>query len=129
MNIITLEMVTATRQRKEIICTFRQLIEPTSAQPGCLICRLLEDLKGENSNNLVYLEGWQSEIDLQRRLCSKQFRIILAMMELSSEVPEFRIHTISRTRGLDAIKTLLETQTPSGGRRRSVLRKPTVSQE
>lgn len=127
MNVITIEMVTETRKREEIIRTFRQFIEPTEAQPGCTVCRLLEDLKGEKS--LVYMEAWISESDLLRRICSAQFKKILAVMELSSAPPEFRIHTVSETRGLEAIRMLRKTQPTPGGSPQDAFRRLIANQE
>jgi hypothetical protein len=43
---------------------------------------------------------------LDKHLRSKEFRIILSLMDLSSTVPEFQLHTISRTEGFEAIEVV-----------------------
>jgi quinol monooxygenase YgiN len=108
MILMTLDMVTAKHNRDGIISTFRQFIGPTEAQPGCSGCRLLRDIGGEE--RLLYLEAWDEERDLMRRICSASFMKILAVMELSSEEPEFMIQTINRTRGLEAIELIRNAQ-------------------
>jgi quinol monooxygenase YgiN len=112
MILMTLDMVTAEHNRDGIIRTFRRFIGPTEARPGCLGCRLLQDISGED--RLLYLEAWEEESDLVRRIRSAQFMKVLAVMELSSEQPELSIQSISRTRGLEAIKSFRQTHPPHG---------------
>jgi len=116
MIVMTLDMVTAEHNRDGIIRTFRQFIGPTGARPGCLGCRLLQDISGED--RLLYIEAWEEESDLIRRIRSAQFIKVLAVMELSSEEPELNIQTISKTRGLEAIRSLRQKQEAPRGERK-----------
>jgi len=127
MIMMTLDMTTATRKRDEIVRTFKQFIGPTEAQPGCLGCRLLQDLGGEK--RLLCMESWREESDLMRRICSAPFRRVLAVMELSSELPELRIQTVSESRGLEAIKLIRQAQSAPGGRQGNVHQGLNANQE
>jgi quinol monooxygenase YgiN len=114
MIVMTLDMKTAAGAQEDIIRTFRQLIGPTEFQPGCLGCGLLEDLRGEQK--LHYMEMWTQESDFLRRVRSEQFKKVLAVMELSSEPPTFRMHTISKTRGLDVIEEIRQAKSASANK-------------
>ncbi|MHC4750365.1 MAG: putative quinol monooxygenase [Planctomycetota bacterium] len=104
MVIVTLRFKVSSEQRKNFLDSARLVSEPTQIQPGCISCRFYQDLNDPDAVLLV--EEWESREKLDRHLNSDQYRIILSLMEFSSEKPEFKINTISKTEGLSAIQTV-----------------------
>ena len=102
MVTVTLWFKVSSEKRKDFLDSARLLIEPTKIQPGCTSCRLYQDLNDPDAVFLV--EEWESREELDRYFKSDQFRIILSLMEFSSDCPEFKINTISETEGLEAIE-------------------------
>jgi quinol monooxygenase YgiN len=105
MVVVTLWFKVPGERRKDFLDSARLVIEPTLIQPGCISCRLCQALNDPNAVFLV--EEWESREKLDRHIKSEQYRIILSLMEFSSENPEFKINTISKTEGLEAIQTVI----------------------
>ena len=78
-----------------------RLLAPTQASSGCLSCRSYHDTK--NDDSFILIEEWKSEEDLGKHKRSDEFKVILALMDLSTGPPEFKIHTLSHTTGMDAV--------------------------
>jgi quinol monooxygenase YgiN len=77
---------------------------PTRIQPGCISCRLYQDL--DESDAVFLVEEWDSRKKLDRHLNSDQYRVILSLMEASDRFPDIKINTISKTEGLEAIEAV-----------------------
>jgi quinol monooxygenase YgiN len=88
-------------QRQGIIDVLRSVVSPTRAEPGCLDCRLYEDVTAEGVLTLV--EDWATPADFERHLRTEEYRLLLVAMELSSVPPDVRFHEVSRTMGMEAI--------------------------
>lgn len=102
MVTVTLWFKVPSEKRKDFLDSARLLIEPTQIQPGCTSCTLYQNLSDPDAIFLV--EEWESREELDRHIKSEQFRIILSLMEFSSDYPEFKINTISETEGLEAVQ-------------------------
>ncbi len=107
MIIATLRMTAPPGKRTEILRTLRPLLGPTRVQPGCLSCRLYRDV--EQSNALIWLEEWESQAALERHVRSADYRILLAMLDLSSKPPEIRFDTVAATQGMEMIAAVIAT--------------------
>jgi quinol monooxygenase YgiN len=77
------------------------LVAPSRAQPGCLRCELLND--PANPATLELVAEWSGREDLDRYLRSEDCRRLLAAAELADEAPAFRIDTVARREGIEAI--------------------------
>jgi quinol monooxygenase YgiN len=88
-------------QRQGFEQALRSVLGPTRVEPGCLFCRLYEDVEIAGAFTLV--EDWVSPADLKRRLRSETYRQLLLLMELSPEAPVIQFHSVGRTAGMDAI--------------------------
>ena len=104
MITVTLDITASPEKRGEILDILRSFLEPTRVQPGCISCRLYQDL--ENQNVIAYEEMWQTQADLDRHICSDNYRNILFVMEMSSESPEIKFNTISHSTGMESIEAL-----------------------
>ncbi len=101
----TARVTTSERERPLVLDTLRQLLEPTRVLPGCACCDLFQD--AQDPNRIALFERWEDEESLIRHLRSRQFRAILAVVDLSVEQPDIRFDWVARVRGLDYIAQTL----------------------
>lgn len=110
MILSTLKMIVQPERRRDLLETMKGMLEPARVERGCLSFCLYEDV--ENNNAFVLLEEWATQADLERHISKDNQRQILALMDILSEQPEFRFHTVSNTAGMDLIKNVLKTDEP-----------------
>jgi quinol monooxygenase YgiN len=101
MIIVSLRIRVSHEKRKDFMNSARLILGPTRIQPGCISCRLYQDLDEPDAVFLV--EEWESRKNLDRHFNSDQYRIILSLMEASDQFPDIKISTVSKTEGLEAI--------------------------
>jgi quinol monooxygenase YgiN len=104
MIIVSLRIRVIHEQRKDFMNSARLILGPTRIQPGCISCRLYQDLDEPDVVTLV--EEWESRKKLDRHFNSDQYRIILSLMETSDQCPDIKINTVSKTEGLEAIEAV-----------------------
>ena len=102
MIIATLRMAARPERREEVEQIVRGILESTRVQRGCQSYSFCQDV--EDANSYFILEQWATQADLEEFIRSKNYRKLLAAMELLSEPPEVKINAISYTAGLEAIK-------------------------
>jgi quinol monooxygenase YgiN len=90
----------------DVISTIRTMLEPTRVQNDCLECRCSRDV--EDVNTLYIIEKWATEAAFRKRVLSKDYCIILAMLEQARRPPEISIHHISSTEGIGALHRVRE---------------------
>ena len=83
------------------------IIERIRVSPGCISYGVYQELMGKNS--LTILEQWQSKADLDRFICSDEYRSILALMELANQSPEILFYELSKIGGMEVIENLRKT--------------------
>ena len=59
-----------------------------------------------NSDELIIIGKWKSREDLFKHIQSKDYKAILAVMEMSCELPEIRFNSVSSMGGLDFINEI-----------------------
>ena len=104
MIIVSLKIRVSHERRKDVMNSARLILGPTRIQPGCISCRLYQDLDEPDAVFLV--EEWESRKKLDRHFNSDQYRVILSLMEASDLFPEFKINSVSKTEGLEAIEAV-----------------------
>ena len=107
MHIVTLRMKVPKDQRRNFLDAARLVVGPTQVQPGCISCRFYQDLDDPDAVFLV--EEWKARKDLDQHIRSNRYRIVLSLVDLSEKPPEFKISTISKTEGLEAIEAVRAT--------------------
>ena len=100
----TLRIKVPANRRKDFLDTARMIIEPMLVLPGCESCQVSQDLN--DMDIAILVEEWQSREDFERHIRSDEFRVVLSLMELSSEKPEIRIATITNIEGFEAIEEI-----------------------
>jgi quinol monooxygenase YgiN len=103
MNLLTIGITAAGKQREELVRTLRSYGSATSTQRGCLGVHLVQDI--DNRNAITWIEEWESEIEFRRHVRSDAFRTLLAVIDMSMTAPDVRIHTVTTTRGMEWIAT------------------------
>ena len=84
---------------QELLDALRFLMTTTRLEPGCLGCTAWVDLDAK----VHYVEEWDSEADVRRRVRSHRFTSLLAVMESAQEPPEVQFDFVTKTRGLDYV--------------------------
>ncbi len=92
------------KNREDASRILRAMAERTWALPGCLACRVYQDV--QQNNALLFDQIWKSEDDLNRHIRSDEYRNVLLVMEMAMEKPEIRFETISSLTGLETIEKL-----------------------
>ena len=106
MYIVTLRIKVPRDQRHRFLDAARRVVGPTEVQPGCMNCRFYQDLNDPDAVFLV--EEWETRRDLDQRLKSEDYRIVLSLLDMSEESPDFKISAISNTEGLEALEAIRE---------------------
>jgi len=102
MILANIRMRIPPQKRGEALRILRSTAEGDKILPGCLSCRIYEDL--QENNVIMFEEMWRSEEELEQRLRSNEYRRMLLVMELAGEPPEIKFQTISETGGIEVIE-------------------------
>jgi len=93
--------------------TFRSLLGPVRAEPGCSATRLLRDM--DRGSAVTWVEEWREWEDFERHLSAASFRKIVATMELAVRVPKVEIDDVAQRRGFDFVEELYARRLPEDG--------------
>jgi len=97
---LTLALSAASGQSvDDLLEALRFLITSTRLEPGCRGCSAWADPDA----TVRYLEDWETEADIRRRVRSPRFTSLLAVMESTLEQPQVQFDFISSTRGIDYV--------------------------
>jgi len=77
----------------------QSLMIATRSERGCVGCTLSTDMGARVA--ISYIEDWQTEEDLKRRLRSARFSALAELMEKTSEQPVVKFTVRGSTRGLE----------------------------
>ena len=98
----SIRMIFPSNKWKEVLNTLHPLVEQTKLEEGCVSCRLYRDVHEKRAFMLEQI--WMGEKNLERHLCSNNFLPVLLVMEMATELPEIRFHTVSNSTGIDTIE-------------------------
>lgn len=96
---ITLNVLPA--KQLEVRQTLLGLIESGVKEPGCLGYSVSINIQDQNCVGLH--QEWKTREDLDRHIRSHRFGVLLGTRTLLSKPPDIRIHTVSKTQGMEAI--------------------------
>ena len=102
MVIAALSLTLEGRRRQQVVRSLRALSGPTLVEPGCIACKVLEDVG--DPTHLHYLELWENADHLVAHLRSKGYRQVLAAMEESSVPPDLKFMWVSETKGIEYLE-------------------------
>lgn len=98
----TIRLTFPPKKLKEALTILKPTVEQTRLEPGCIGCRLYQDLQEERA--LMVESLWTREEDLWFHVRSPKFLNVLLVMEMAAEAPEVRFDVIGRSWGLEAIE-------------------------
>ena len=104
MIIVKLRVKVPSGERADVIDIFDSFIGPVSVQPGCVSAKLYAEIN--NDDDLILLEEWDSQKNLERHIRSDDFHKFLAVMDMAKEQPEISFHTVSSTQGFELLEGL-----------------------
>ena len=88
-----------------MMSALRSLRGKTLHTLGCLRCHVSVDL--DNPNTFHYVEEWGAEFDFREEIGSERFNRLITIMETAAARPQFALHFVSRSAGLDYIEGAL----------------------
>ena len=102
MILATVRMKISPQKRGEALKILRSIVEGNRILPGCLRCRIYEDL--EDDDVIMYEEMWKSEEELENHLRSEEYRKVLLVMEMGLNYPEVGFNTLTSSTGIETIE-------------------------
>ena len=104
MMIVRMTFKVHPEKHLEVLQTLLSLMAPLRKEPGCRNCAAFCDI--DDKNRFILLEEWETRNEMNNHIRSQQFDVLLGTKTLLSEPPRICIHTVSRTRGMDAVQAL-----------------------
>jgi len=104
MIIATLSLRLPPRQEVDTLGTLRAFLDATRALPGCLAGGVYEEVGRERA--ALYIEMWNEAHDLEAHIRSREYGLLLAVMEASPQPPVLSFEFIAETRGLEWVEKL-----------------------
>jgi quinol monooxygenase YgiN len=89
----------------------RFLIVATRLEPGCLGCSAWT----ESDSTVHYIEEWETEADMRRRVRSPRFTSLLSVIESAAHQPHVQFDFITTTRAIDYIAEIRGVTTRASG--------------
>jgi quinol monooxygenase YgiN len=84
---------------QDLLEALRFLMSGTRLEPGCRGCSAWV----EPDSTVHYLEDWETEADMRRRVRSPRFTSLLCVIESAHEPPRVQFDFVTSTRGLDYV--------------------------
>ena len=105
--IVTTRMSARPEPWDDLFGALRGMIEPTRVEPGCVSCDLYRSAEEEHS--LCLMERWATAESLQQHLRTRNYKHLLALMDLLDTPPDMQIHfTLETVEGLEYAASVLE---------------------
>ena len=101
---MTVVLVASHPRAQHLVQALRSLMTLTRLEPGCLTATVWSDL----DSTVRYVEEWDTEADMERRVRADTFTSLLAVMEGAEEPPGIRFDFHSFSRGLDYVRQIRE---------------------
>jgi len=103
MVLFKLQVKVPYSKREEAIELFNLFLGPVVVLPGLIDAGLYIDLVGDE---MVLLQEWHSKKDMERHICSEDFKNILAVMEFAEEQPDVQFFMSPTIKGIEWLKEL-----------------------
>ena len=102
MIMVRITMNVLPEKQKEVLQTILSMIEPDGKEKGCLSHDLYYDVQDSRVFSLI--EEWETREDMERHMQSDRFSALLGAKSLLVKPSEIKIHTISHSEGMEAVK-------------------------
>jgi len=104
VTIVSYTIVVPTGRKEEFLNALRSFKGPTEVAPGCIRCRILQDM--DNQQLLTYSEEWRTDKNLEDHIRSARYHQLLVIVDQSVAKPEIRYQSVTKTNGLERIEAL-----------------------
>ena len=102
---MTVELKAEELTRAAVLQGLRGIAEPTRVR-AC--CRRFEVYQAaDDPNALMLVEEWESQEAMNAHIRSRDFRVVLSVIDMSSETPRVQFDTIAATEGLAMLTDFL----------------------
>ena len=105
MVIVLLQLKVEPEKRFHILKTVHAITGPTKAQAGCQLYEFYSNT--QNDDELVLLQIWDSQENLEDHIRSEEFRNVLAVMDNASAPPKISFNTIESISHFDLVEKIL----------------------
>jgi len=102
MILANIRMKIPPQKRGEALKILKSIVEGNRILPGCLHCRIYEDLQEDDV--IMYEEMWRGEEELENHLRSEEYRKVLLVMEMAINHPEIEFNTLMSSTGIETIE-------------------------
>lgn len=99
---MTIEWLVPLGETRPITMALHAVAADTRDVRGCVGCSVLTDIG--KTGAVRYVEDWQSEEDLRRRLQSDTFNRVITLIDEASRAPRIEFALPQGTRGLDFVE-------------------------
>lgn len=99
---MTIEWLVPVGQTRPIAMALHSVASDIRARHGWVSCSVSTDI--ENRGIVRYVEEWQTEDDLRRRLVSASFLQLAALIDDTAQAPRIEFALASGTRGFDLVE-------------------------
>jgi quinol monooxygenase YgiN len=104
MICIYLEISVAPEMREETLDILYSLQEPTRAKFGCIRCQVFQGVKDRNRFTLI--EEWENEENLSVYIRSRNYQMILTLMDMSISSPIIEFKSVSQIKRMEYISEI-----------------------
>jgi quinol monooxygenase YgiN len=106
MIIVRITMTVLLEKQKEVMQTLLSMLEPDGKEKGSLGHDLFCDMRDNQVFSLI--EEWETREDMENHMQSDRFSALLGTKSLLAKPSDIRIHTVSHSEGMEAVKLARE---------------------
>ena len=100
----TVRLAISDQHRSEVLRTLRVFMGHTTAKAGCAGFSILQDVS--NPEALTICDQWVTREDLDEHVRSAEYRLLLAVIDLSMTPPDISFDDLEHIGGLDLVQAL-----------------------
>ena len=108
MILSTVRLAISARHRPEVLRMLRVLMGHATARAGCAGFSLFQDVT--NAEALTICDRWVTREDLDEHIRSAEYRLLLAVIDLSVTPPDISFDDLEHIGGLDIVHALRAPQ-------------------
>ncbi len=110
MIMSTVRLAISEQHRSEVLRTLRVLMGHATAKSGCAGFSISQDVS--DPETLTICEQWATQEDLDEHVRSADYRLLLAVVDLSVTPPKISFDALEHIGGLDLVQALRPSQPP-----------------
>jgi quinol monooxygenase YgiN len=104
MIMSTVRLAISEQHRSEVLRTLRVLMGHATAKSGCTGFSIAQDVT--NPETLTIFDQWATREDFDAHVRSADYRLLLAVIDLSITPPDISFDDLGHIGGLDLVQTL-----------------------